>query len=199
MFIENIHSSKKGWIEVVCGGMFSGKTEELIRRIKRAKIARQKTEIFKPQIEVRYHESHVVSHDDNHIQSTPVPLSSNILLLSHDIQVVGIDEAQFFDDQLPDVCSQLAGSGIRVIVAGLDMDYLGNPFGPMPHLLSIADYVTKLHAICMHCGDLAHHSHRITGHESLIMLGEKDSYIPLCRTCFNKARISKSSNHGLLS
>lgn len=184
---------------MVCGGMFSGKTEELIRRIKRAKIARQKTEIFKPQIEVRYHESHVVSHDDNHIQSTPVPLSSNILLLSHDIQVVGIDEAQFFDDQLPDVCSQLAGSGIRVIVAGLDMDYLGNPFGPMPHLLSIADYVTKLHAICMHCGDLAHHSHRITGHESLIMLGEKDSYIPLCRTCFNKARISKSSNHGLLS
>ncbi len=142
---------------MVCGGMFSGKTEELIRRIKRAKIARQKTEIFKPQMEIRYHESNIVSHDDNQIPSTPVPLSSNILLLSHDIQVVGIDEAQFFDDQLPDVCSRLADMGIRVIVAGLDMDFLGKPFGPMPHLLAIADYVTKLHAICMHCGDLAHH------------------------------------------
>lgn len=199
MFIENSEAIKKGLIEVVCGGMFSGKTEELIRRIKRARIARQKTEIFKPQMEVRYHASHIVSHDENSIPSTPVPVSSNILLLSHDIQVVGIDEAQFFDDQLPEVCSSLADNGIRVIVAGLDMDYLGKPFGPMPHLLAIADYVTKLHAICLHCGDLAHHSHRISGSESLIMLGEKDSYIPLCRSCFNKAKSSKASNHGLLS
>lgn len=199
MFIENTESRKKGWIEVVCGGMFSGKTEELIRRMKRAMIAKQRTEIFKPQMEVRYHESKIVSHDANQIPSTPVPVSSNILLLSHDIQVVGIDEAQFFDDQLPEVCSHLADHGIRVIVAGLDMDYLGQPFGPMPRLLAIADYVTKLHAICMHCGDLAHHSHRIAGNETLIMLGEKDSYVPLCRSCFNKARIYKANNHGLFT
>jgi thymidine kinase len=199
MFMENTENRNRGWIEVVCGGMFSGKTEELIRRIRRAMIARQKTEIFKPQMEIRYHESKVVSHDANQIQSTPVPLSSNILLLSHDIQVVGIDEAQFFDDQLPEVCSQLANQGVRVIVAGLDMDYLGNPFGPMPRLLAIADYVTKLHAICMHCGDLAHHSHRISGNESLVLLGEKDSYVPLCRSCFNKARSAKVSNQDLLT
>jgi thymidine kinase len=199
MFIEKTEVRKKGWIEVVCGGMFSGKTEELIRRIKRAKIARLKTEIFKPQMEVRYHQTHIVSHDDNHIPSTPVPHSSNILLLSHDIQVIGIDEAQFFDDQLPEVCSHLANNGMRVIVAGLDLDYRGKPFGPMPELLAIADYVTKLHAICMNCGDLAHHSHRISGNESLIMLGEKDSYIPLCRSCFQAARHSKENNTGFMS
>jgi len=194
MFLENLknHTYHKGWIEVICGGMFSGKTEELIRRIKRAKIARQKVEIFKPQIEVRYDSVNVVSHDENQIQSTPVPIASNILLMTHEAEVVGIDEAQFFDSQLPEVCTRLADDGIRVIVAGLDMDYLGNPFGSIPELLAIADYVTKLHAICMHCGDLAHHSHRLVTDPSLIMLGEKESYIPLCRSCFNKARRTQS-------
>ncbi|MCC6385019.1 MAG: thymidine kinase [Bacteroidia bacterium] len=194
MFLENLknHTYHKGWIEVICGGMFSGKTEELIRRIKRAKIARQKVEIFKPQIEVRYDSVNVVSHDENQIQSTPVPVASNILLMTHEAEVVGIDEAQFFDSQLPEVCTRLADDGIRVIVAGLDMDYLGNPFGSIPELLAIADYVTKLHAICMHCGDLAHHSHRLVTDPSLIMLGEKESYIPLCRSCFNKARRTQS-------
>ncbi len=188
MFIEHPKEGKKGWIEVICGGMFSGKTEELIRRIKRAQIARQKTEIFKPRLDIRYHEQHIVSHDENSIPSTPVPLSSNILLLMHDAEVIGIDEAQFFDEGLPEVCTTLADNGIRVIVAGLDMDYQGKPFGPMPQLLAIADYVTKLHAICLYCGSLAHHSYRLTDNDSLIMLGEKDSYIPLCRSCFNQAR-----------
>lgn len=189
MFLENSKSDnpRKGWIEVICGSMFSGKTEELIRRLKRAKIAQQKVEIFKPQMDTRYDETNIVSHDANFIHSTPVPLSSNILLLVQNVEVIGIDEAQFFDDELPGVCSNLANSGMRVIVAGLDIDYLGKPFGPMPRLLAVADYVTKVHAICMHCGDLAHHSFRTVDDSSLIVLGEKESYIPLCRSCFNKA------------
>jgi len=190
MFLENtIHSNKrKGSIEVICGSMFSGKTEELIRRMKRAQFAKQKVEIFKPAIDNRYDEIKVVSHDSNSIHSTPVPSSSNILLLADDIQVVGIDEAQFFDSGLTEVCNQLANNGVRVIVAGLDMDYLGKPFGPMPSLLAIAEYVTKVHAICMQCGNLANHSHRITDESSLVLLGETNNYEPLCRDCFTKAR-----------
>jgi len=188
MFIEKTKQDlpRKGCIEVVAGCMFSGKTEELIRRLKRARIARLKVEIFKPAIEQRYDEVQIVSHDANSILSTPVPSSGNILLLGHDVDVIGIDEAQFFDDQLPYVCETLANGGTRVIIAGLDMDYLGKPFGPMPQLMAIADYVTKVHAICMSCGDLATHSHRIVSNDSLILLGEKDSYIPVCRPCFVK-------------
>jgi thymidine kinase len=194
MFLENsLNTTKKqGYIEVVCGSMFSGKTEELIRRLKRAKIARQKVEIFKPAIDVRYDEQKVVSHDQNAIMSTPVPSSSNILLLANDVDVIGIDEAQFFDDELPNVCNQLASRGIRVIVAGLDMDFMGKPFGPMPALLATAEYVTKVHAICMKCGNLAHISHRTIAGDKLVVLGEKDSYEPLCRTCYNeKMKISE--------
>ena len=188
MFLENpIDSSKKrGWIEVVCGSMFSGKTEELIRRLKRAKIARQKVEIFKPTIDVRYDEEQVISHDANAIMSTPVPSSANILLLASDVDVVGIDEAQFFDDELPNVCNQLANRGIRVIVAGLDMDFMGKSFGPIPALLATAEYVTKVHAVCMKCGNLAHISHRTIASNKLVLLGEKDSYEPLCRDCYNE-------------
>ena len=186
MFLEQTKGNhpRKGWIEVICGSMFSGKTEELIRRLKRAKIAKQNVEIFKPMIDKRYHEVNIVSHDANQISSTPVPSSSNILLFGSDVDVIGIDEAQFFDDHLPEVCTQIANSGTRIIVAGLDMDFLGKPFGPMPQLLAIADYITKVHAICMNCGDLATHSFRTSKDEALILLGEKDSYIPLCRTCF---------------
>jgi thymidine kinase len=189
MFLENSTGSEQeaGWIEVVCGSMFSGKTEELIRRLKRAKIARQKVEIFKPAIDVRYDEEKVVSHDRNEIQSTPVTTSNNILLLANDVDVVGIDEAQFFDDELPDVCNELANKGVRVIVAGLDMDFQGKPFGPMPRLLAMAEYVTKVHAICMRCGKLAHISHRTIAADKLVVLGETESYEPLCRDCFNKA------------
>ena len=189
MFLENIkHSTgRKGWIEVVCGSMFSGKTEELIRRLKRAQFAKQKVEIFKPQIDTRYHEEKVVSHQGNEIHSTPVPASSNILLLANDVDVVGIDEAQFFDMELVNVCNQLANSGVRVIIAGLDMDFKGQPFGPMPALLASAEYVTKVHAICMHCGSLAHISHRTSKETSLVLLGETDSYEPLCRDCYNEA------------
>ena len=185
MFLENVkHSThKRGWIEVVCGSMFSGKTEELIRRLKRAQFAKQKVEIFKPQIDTRYHEEKVVSHSGNEIMSTPVPASSNILLLANDVDVVGIDEAQFFDEQVVTVCEQLALKGIRVIVAGLDMDYLGNPFGPMPKLLAIADYITKLHAICMVCGNIANISYRKVALEGQVVLGEKDIYEPRCRHC----------------
>lgn len=187
MFLENIKQSthKRGWIEVVCGSMFSGKTEELIRRLRRAQFAKQKVEIFKPQIDTRYHEEKVISHQGNEIMSTPVPASSNILLLANDVDVIGIDEAQFFDMELVNVCKQLADSGIRVIVAGLDMDFKGNPFGPMPDLLACAEYVTKVHAICMNCGSLAHISHRKTTDTNLVLLGETDSYEPLCRDCYN--------------
>ncbi len=190
MFLENtIHPhNRKGSIEVICGSMFSGKTEELIRRLKRAQFAKQKVEIFKPAIDTRYDDVKVVSHDSNSIHSTPVPSSANILLLASDVQVVGIDEAQFFDEGLTAVCNQLADSGVRVIVAGLDMDYLGKPFGPMPALLAIAEYVTKVHAICMRCGNLANHSHRMTNESALVLLGETNNYEPLCRDCFVEAR-----------
>jgi thymidine kinase len=186
MFLEQARDGKrtKGWIEVICGSMFSGKTEELIRRLKRARIAKLEVEIFKPMIDKRYDEINIVSHDSNAIQSTPVPSSNNIMLLGSQVDVVGVDEAQFFDDELPYVCEQLANNGTRVIVAGLDMDFLGKPFGPMPQLLAMADYITKVHAVCMNCGDLASHSYRTSKDESLILLGETDSYIPLCRTCY---------------
>ena len=189
MFLENSVDSlkQKGWIEVICGSMFSGKTEELIRRLKRAKFAKQKVEIFKPEIDTRYDEEKVVSHDSNYILSTPVPASSNILLLANDVDVVGIDEAQFFDMELVGVCNQLANSGIRVIVAGLDTDFMGKPFGPIPALLSTAEYITKVHAICVRCGNLAHYSHRKVTDEKLVMLGEKDTYEPLCRYCYAEA------------
>lgn len=189
MFLENKVNKQKsaGWIEVICGSMFSGKTEELIRRLKRAKFAKQKVEIFKPQVDTRYSEEEVVSHDANSITSTPVPSSSNILLLANDVEVVGIDEAQFFDDNLPEVCNQLANSGVRVIVAGLDMDFKGRPFGPMPHLLAIAEYVTKVHAICMKTGKLANYSHRVTQGDKLVQLGEKESYEPLSRDAYIEA------------
>lgn len=167
--------------------MFSGKTEELIRRLRRAEFARQKVEIFKPGVDTRYDATDVVSHEGTTIRSSPVPGSSNLLLLTNDIEVVGIDEAQFFDEGLPAVCGQLANSGIRVIIAGLDMDFQGRPFGPMPALMAMAEYVTKVHAICMHCGDLANHSHRTTASRELVVLGETDSYRPLCRGCFGKA------------
>lgn len=190
MFLENtIHLHKrKGSIEVICGSMFSGKTEELIRRMKRAQYAKQTVEIFKPEIDKRYDDVKVVSHEGNSIHSTPVPASSHILLLANEVDVVGIDEAQFFDAGLVDVCNQLADSGVRVIVAGLDMDYLGKPFGPIPALLAIAEHVTKVHAICMRCGNIANHSHRITDENELVLLGETNNYEPLCRDCFVVAK-----------
>ena len=171
---------------MICGSMFSGKTEELIRRLKRARIARLKVEIFKPEIDKRYHDEHVVSHDSNMIHSTAVPSSSNILLLASGVDVVGIDEAQFFDDGLVEVCTILANSGVRVIIAGLDMDFKGNPFGVMPKLMAVAEFVTKVHAICVLCGHVANHSHRLTGGEKIVLLGETDKYEPLCRDCFYK-------------
>lgn len=188
MFLENTVDKTKrhGWIEVITGSMFSGKTEELIRRLKRANIARQKVIIFKPRIEVRYSEQEVVSHDENSIQSTPVDSSANIILLASEVEVVGIDEAQFFDDGLVDVCNQLAHAGTRVIVAGLDMDFRGDPFGPVPKLMAIAEYVTKVHAICVRCGSLAQFTHRLSEEEELIVLGETNNYEPLCRACFSK-------------
>lgn len=177
----------QGWIEVVCGSMFSGKTEELIRRLRRAEFARLRVEIFKPSIDTRYHEQQVVSHNENSIRSTPVDNAQNILLLVGDVDVVGIDEAQFFDDSLIYTATQLANQGIRVIVAGLDMDFQGNPFGPMPKLMAIAEHVTKVHAICMSCGDLANYSHRLSDNNKKVLLGEKNLYEPLCRSCYNKA------------
>ncbi|HEY0667206.1 MAG TPA: thymidine kinase [Sphingobacteriaceae bacterium] len=174
-----------GSIEVICGSMFSGKTEELIRRLKRAQIARMNVEIFKPQTDTRYHETAVVSHDLNSIQSTPVESASSILLLGSNTEVVGIDEAQFFDEELPEVCNKLALKGIRVIVAGLDMDFQGRPFGPMPALMAIAEDITKVHAVCVQCGSPASYSYRTTNDESKVLLGEKESYEPRCRVCFN--------------
>ncbi len=172
---------------MIAGSMFSGKTEELIRRLKRAKLANQKVEIFKPKTDTRYSDREVVSHDARAILSTPVETASSILLLTSDVEVVGIDEAQFFDEALVDVCNKLADSGVRVIAAGLDMDYLGKPFGPMPGLLAIAEEVTKVHAICMRCGSLASYSYRIADSDKQVLLGEKDNYEPLCRECFVKA------------
>lgn len=187
MFIEpSLSGERRGWIEVICGSMFSGKTEELIRRLKRAKIANLRVEIFKPSIDVRYDENNVVSHDSNTIQSTPIENSQNILLLSQDVDVVGIDEAQFFDAEILNVCEILATKGMRVIVAGLDMDYKGKPFGAMPQLLAIADYITKLHAICVQCGHIANLSYRKTAAQQQVLLGEKDIYEPRCRICAQK-------------
>ena len=178
---------RPGRIEVVCGSMFSGKTEELIRRMKRAKFAKQKVEIFKPSLDTRYSGEDVVSHDKNTIRSTPIDSSGAILLLASDIDVVGIDEAQFFDDGLVEVCNQLANNGVRVIVAGLDMDYKGIPFGPIPALCAIADEVTKVHAICVKCGALAYVSHRLIHNDKRVLLGEKDEYEPLCRECYQRS------------
>lgn len=185
MFLEKSKNSERsGWVEVICGSMFSGKTEELIRRLKRARIAQQKVEIYKPVIDTRYDEEDVVSHDANTIRSTPVQSSSQILLMANDFDVIGIDEAQFFDEELSSVCNILANNGIRVIVAGLDMDYLGKPFGPIPALMATAEYVTKVHAICPICGDLANYSHRTVDQGGQVMLGEIDVYEPLCRKHF---------------
>jgi thymidine kinase len=191
MFLEkstNNPSLGRGWIEVVVGSMFSGKTEELIRRLNRARIAKQKVEIFKPEIDKRYDEINVVSHNDNSIRSIPVQNASQILLYIDGMDVVGIDEAQFLDDDLPAVCNYIANQGIRVVVAGLDMDFQGKPFGPIPALMATAEYVTKVHAICMRCGDLAHYSHRTVVSEKLVLLGEKDNYEPLCRKCYTDTK-----------
>jgi thymidine kinase len=188
-FLENSvrATGKKGSIEVITGSMFSGKTEELIRRLRRAQFAGLKVEIFKPSLDKRYSETRVVSHDEKSILSTPVDNASAILLLAGDVNVVGIDEAQFFDNAIIDVCNKLADNGIRIVVAGLDMDFMGKPFGPMPGLLAIAEYVTKVHAICMRCGNLAQYSFRKSEEEQVVVLGEKDKYEPLCRDCYNKA------------
>ncbi len=178
---------RKGSIEVICGSMFSGKTEELIRRLKRAEFAKQRVEIYKPKIDTRYSEEEVVSHDKTTITSTPVESSGSILLMTSEVDVVGIDEAQFFDDGLVDVCSKLADSGIRVIIAGLDMDFKRKPFGPMPALMAIADDVYKVHAICVRCGALAYVSHRLVEGEKQVLLGEMNEYEPICRDCYNDA------------
>ena len=191
MFQEH-NNDRQGRIEVICGSMFSGKTEELIRRLTRARIARQRVEIYKPAIDTRYSEADVVSHDANSISSTPVSSAWSILTLASEAEVVGIDEAQFFDDALPNVCQLLADSGKRVIIAGLDMDFKGVPFGPMPALMAIAEDVTKVHAICVHCGNLAYLSHRTNHDENRVLLGEQESYEPLCRLCYNK--LAKEKN-----
>ena len=189
MFLDNTVNPKEqfGWIEVICGSMFSGKTEELIRRLKRAQFAKQKVEIFKPAIDVRYDDERVISHDANEIRSTPVPAASNIPLLADGCDVVGIDEAQFFDDEIVSVCNVLANKGIRVIVAGLDMDFKGNPFGPMPNLMATAEYVTKVHAVCTRTGNLAQYSFRKLNDDKLVLLGEVNEYEPLSRSAFYKA------------
>jgi len=184
--INHPNQQRRGSIEVICGSMFSGKTEELIRRLKRAKFAKQQVEIFKPKIDTRYSEEDVVSHDKTAIRSTPVESSGSILLMSGDVDVVAIDEAQFFDDGLVDVCTQLANQGIRVIVAGLDMDFKGVPFGPMPALCAIAEDVFKVHAICVRCGALAYVSHRLVDSDKRVLLGEMTEYEPICRECFTK-------------
>lgn len=190
MFLENTvnHTEKFGWIEVICGSMFSGKTEELIRRLKRAQFAKQTVEIFKPAVDTRYAEELVVSHDENEIRCTPVPAAANIRLFANGIDVVGIDEAQFFDDEIVSVCNDLANRGIRVIVAGLDMDFKGNPFGPMPALMATAEYVTKVHAVCTKTGNLAHFSHRTIPDERLVVLGEVHEYEPLSRAAYFRER-----------
>ena len=195
---ENLigEAHRPGRIEVVCGSMFSGKTEELIRRMKRAKFAKQKVEIFKPSIDTRYSDEDVVSHDQNSIHSTPIESSGSLLLLASDIDVVGIDEAQFFDNGLVEVCNELANRGVRVIVAGPDMDFKGIPFGPIPALCAIADEVTKVHAICVRCGALAYVSHRLISNDRRVLLGEKDEYEPLCRECYQKAMSIEKEKNG---
>lgn len=189
MFLENTvnYTEQFGWIEVICGSMFSGKTEELIRRLRRAQLAKQRVEIFKPAVDTRYDDKEVVSHNENRIRSTPVPASSNIRLLANNVDVVGIDEAQFFDDEIVSVCNDLANRGIRVIVAGLDMDFKGNPFGPMPALMATAEYVTKVHAVCTRTGNLAHYSYRKAQSNDLVLLGETQEYEPLSRAAYYKA------------
>lgn len=189
MFLENTvnHKEQFGWIEVICGSMFSGKTEELIRRLKRAQIAKQHVEISKPSVDTRYDQTNVVSHNANEIRSTPVPAAANIRILANGCDVVGIDEAQFFDDEIISVCNDLANSGVRVIVAGLDMDFQGKPFGPMPALMATAEYVTKVHAVCTRTGNLAHYSYRKTDNNNQLMLGEQESYEPLSRAAYYKA------------
>ncbi len=190
MFLEpHFRGQRSGWIEVICGSMFSGKTEELIRRLKRAKFANQKVEVFKPLVDTRYDKEQVVSHDANSLLSTPISHSEKILDLIEGVNVVGVDEAQFFDMKLPDTCQALALRGVRVIVAGLDMDFKGKPFGPMPNLLAVSEYITKVHAICQHCGNLATHSYRLSANQSTVMLGEKDHYEPRCRTCYQMGNI----------
>ncbi len=193
MFLENTvnHKEQFGWIEVIAGSMFSGKTEELIRRLKRAQFAKLKTEIFKPMVDTRYNDEMVVSHDDNEIRSTPVPAAANIRILADTCDVIGIDEAQFFDDEIVTVCNDLANKGIRVIVAGLDMDFKGNPFGPMPALMATAEYVTKVHAICTRTGNLANYSFRKSSNDKLVMLGETEEYEPLSRGAFYKAMLKE--------
>ena len=197
MFLENTVNQNEqfGWIEVICGSMFSGKTEELIRRLKRAQIAQQRVEIFKPAIDTRYADELVTSHDQNQIRSTPVPAAANIPLLVNDCEVVGIDEAQFFDEEIVQVCNDLANRGVRVIVAGLDMDFKGNPFGPMPALMATAEYVTKVHAVCTHTGNLAQFSHRTSSDDGIVVLGEKETYEPLSRAAFYKEN-QKKHGHG---
>ena len=197
MFLENSLNAKEqfGWIEVICGSMFSGKTEELIRRLKRSQFANQKIAIFKPSIDLRYEDEMIISHDQNQIQSTSVPAAANIPILADGCDVVGIDEAQFFDNEIIQVCNHLANSGIRVIVAGLDMDYQGNPFGPMPGLMATAEYVTKVHAVCTRSGNLANYSYRISADKSLVHLGEKESYEPLSRASFFKAYNNKAKKN----
>ena len=198
MFLENTvnHKEQFGWIEVICGSMFSGKTEELIRRLNRAKFAKQKVEIFKPAIETRYHEEMVVSHDANQIRSTPVTSSAMMKLLAQGCDVVGIDEAQFFDDEIVTVCNDLANSGIRVIVAGLDMDFKGNPFGPMPALMATAEYVTKVHAVCTRTGNLANYSFRKANNDNLVLLGETEEYEPLSRAAYYAAMRNSAAPKG---
>lgn len=190
MFLEKEknNSVRTGWIEVICGSMFSGKTEELIRRLNRARIAKQRVEVFKPAVDTRYDNEDVVSHDAKKTASVPVQNASQILFYAEEFEVIGIDEAQFFDDELVSVCNQLAERGKRVVVSGLDMDFKGVPFGPIPALMAIAEYVTKVHAVCIRCGNPANYSHRIVAGQKLVMLGEKDSYEPLCRNCFMKAK-----------
>ena len=188
IFENSYHETDRcGSIEVICGSMFSGKTEELIRRLKRAQFANQKIAIFKPTIDVRYSDVEVVSHDLHSLKSTPITDAAFMLEIPEDIQVVGIDEAQFFGENIVEVCQTLANRGVRVIIAGLDTDFLGKPFGPMPALMAIAEDVQKVHAICVKCGNLANHSHRLSKSEDLVVLGEKDIYEPLCRECYNKA------------
>ncbi len=190
MFLEpGFRGQRSGWIEVICGSMFSGKTEELIRRLKRAKIANQKVQIFKPKKDTRYHNQEVVSHDENSIDSIPIERSEEIYNHILDNSVIGIDEAQFFDDKLPEVCQKMAIRGLRVIVAGLDMDFQGKPFGPIPNLLATAEYITKVHAICPHCGTLATHSYRLSDEVDTVVLGEKDKYEPRCRVCYEMGNI----------
>ena len=197
MFLENTVNQQEqfGWIEVICGSMFSGKTEELIRRLKRAQFAKQKVEIFKPAVDTRYDDEMVVSHNKNEIRSTPVPVAENIRILAQGCDVVGIDEAQFFDEEIVAVCNDLANSGIRVIVAGLDMDFKGNPFGPMPALMATAEYVTKVHAVCTRTGNLANYSFRKSENDKLVMLGETEEYEPLSRAAFYKAMKENKENH----